>query len=100
MRNGVFTDTLNFESFTNAFCALCAVGTGDGWNDIMESAIKKYSITFQCTQSPTYDDYVANGHQTLGCGAGFEGILYFFSFYLLVNLIFLNLFIAIILQGF
>lgn len=35
-----------------------------------------------------------------GCGAGTEGIIYFFSFYLIVNLIFLNLFIAIILDSF
>jgi len=50
--------------------------------------------------NPTFEDYADNNYETVGCGRGFEGILFFFSFYLLVNLIFLNLFIAIILQGF
>lgn len=45
-RNGVFTETLNFENFTNAFCAMCAVATGDGWNDIMDASIKRFSIRF------------------------------------------------------
>jgi hypothetical protein len=38
--------------------------------------------------------------QTVGCGTGFWGLLYFFSFILVVKLIFLNLFIAIILEGY
>lgn len=98
--NGVMNDTLNFETFTNAFCALCAVATGDGWNDIMGSTLKQRSIVYQCMYNPTYQDFVDNGFQTVGCGIGFGGIVFFFSFYLLINLIFLNLFIAIILQGF
>jgi len=37
---------------------------------------------------------------TTGCGASFVSTFYFVSFYLVVPLIFLNLFIAIILEGF
>ena len=36
----------------------------------------------------------------VGCGANGSAYLFFYSYILLVNLIFLNLFIAIILQGF
>lgn len=36
----------------------------------------------------------------MGCGAGIPGLIYCLSFFLFVNLIFLNLFIAIVLQGF
>ena len=31
MRNGIFSDNLNFETFSRSFCALCAVATGDSW---------------------------------------------------------------------
>jgi hypothetical protein len=37
---------------------------------------------------------------TLGCGSELAGLLFFLSFYLVVPLVFLNLFIAIILEGF
>jgi hypothetical protein len=37
---------------------------------------------------------------TTGCGASYVSTFYFVSFYLVVPLIFLNLFIAIILEGF
>ena len=39
MHNGKFNSNLNFETFTNAFCALTAVATGDAWNEIMGSAL-------------------------------------------------------------
>lgn len=100
MHNGVITDNLNFETFTNSFCVLWAVATGDGWSDIMNSSLRKKSLYLDCLEDPSYEDYVANGYKTVGCGAGFEGILFFFSYFLFVNLIFLNLFIAIILEGF
>jgi hypothetical protein len=35
MRNGIFSDNLNFETFSQSFCALCAVATGDSWGQIM-----------------------------------------------------------------
>jgi hypothetical protein len=37
---------------------------------------------------------------TTGCGTSFVSTIYFVSFYVVVPLIFLNLFIAIILEGF
>jgi len=53
---------------------------------------------FQCIDNPTYEDYKRAG-QTVGCGSAY-GQVFFTSFILIVQLIFLNLFIAIILQGF
>lgn len=32
MRNGIITDTLNFETFPNAFVALFVISTGDAWD--------------------------------------------------------------------
>ena len=38
--------------------------------------------------------------QTTGCGSFIEGVVFFYSFLLVVRLVFLNLFIAVILDGF
>ena len=38
--------------------------------------------------------------QTIGCGTPKTAILYYYSFFLVVKLVFLNLFIAVILDGF
>ena len=41
-----------------------------------------------------------NGYSTVGCGKGIGSLLFYHSYLILVDIIFLNLFIAIILQGF
>jgi hypothetical protein len=58
------------------------------------------SITFQCVSDPSYDGIVANGGVTNGCGTYWGAVLFFVTYEVLVTFIFLNLFIAIILQGF
>jgi hypothetical protein len=75
------------------------MSTGDGWTSIIDSAVMRKSPVYECVESPTYDDYVNNGYVTVGCGGSYGTLVYFYSFYLLVNLIFLNLFVAIILEG-
>jgi hypothetical protein len=42
---------------------------------------------------------VANGMQTYGCGSP-AGIAFFFAYFLLVPLFFLDIFVAIIIEGF
>jgi hypothetical protein len=54
---------------------------------------------FNCDNDPTYAKIQANGGVPNGCGSMFA-IFYFVSFMLVVTMIFLNLFIAIILEGF
>ena len=100
MHNGWISDELNFENFANAFCVLCALATADNWGNIVASALKQHAVNFPCINNPTYEDFLANGSKTVGCGPGAIGIVYFQSFYFFVNLIFLNLFIAIVLIGF
>lgn len=97
MRNGKLNDSLNFETFSNAALVLFVVATTDGWNEISTSCLKRRRIDFQCLQSPTYDDYVNNGRQTIGCGPKFSGVLYFYSYFLIMCLVLLKLFMAIIL---
>ena len=65
----------------------------------MIDLMKPKGIDNDCLETPTYKDYIANG-TPVGCGAGNLPILYFFSFSIIVPLIFLNLFVAIILEGF
>lgn len=60
--------------------------------------MRGHSIRFQCVTNPSYADYEENGHKPVGCGQPVLGLIFFFSFVILVSLIFLNLFIAIILQ--
>jgi len=88
----------NFKSFLSSFLTLFRASTGEGWNDIMHDITRGENPLFQCIDNPTYEDYKRAG-QTVGCGSAY-GQVFFTSFILIVQLIFLNLFIAIILQGF
>lgn len=70
----------------------------------MIDSARERSIIFDCDDEVTggdfdYQSYVENGFETTGCGAPI-GYFFFCSYILVVPLIFLNLFIAIILQGF
>jgi len=98
--NGFFTANQNFSNFTSAFLTMFVVATGDGWGYIMNAAMVTNDLMTVCIESPTYQDYVNNGYETIGCGNAWGAYLFFYSYYLLVALIFLNLFIAIILDGY
>ena len=76
------------------------VATGDSWTNIAMSCLKRKAIDFECIEIPTYQDYMNNGYSTVGCGPHFEGVLYFYSYFLLMNLILMKLFIAIILEAY
>jgi hypothetical protein len=95
-RNGKLTDTLNFESFSAGALALFVVSTTDAWTDIAMSCLKRQSVDFDCIPNPTFADYLENNRQTVGCGPRFSGILYFYSYFLVMSLILLKLFVAII----
>ena len=73
--------------------------TGEAWNAIMYDLARGKEPLFECKNNPTYDDYVSNNKKAIGCG-NISSIIFFVSFILVVTLIFLNLFIAIILQVF
>ena len=74
------------------------MATGEAWNALMDDSRRQFSILFQCTtHNADYDEIQANGVN--GCGNSFA-FPFFISFQLIVTFIFLNLFIAIILEGF
>ena len=73
------------------------MATGEGWVGIMYDVARQPSIDFTCMQKQSYDSKEKIGLQ--GCGST-AAYMYFMAFILLVSLVFLNLFIAIILEGF
>lgn len=62
--------------------------------------MRSRSITFQCDENPTYESIMANNGIPNGCGKPVIARIYFFSFMIVVSLIFLNLFIAIVVDTF
>lgn len=67
----------------------------------MASYAFENSSATPCIENPTYNDYVQRGnYSNVGCGNVNYAKTYFLSFMFVVNLIFLKIFIAIILQGY
>eukprot|EP00347_Sterkiella_histriomuscorum_P005312 403357086 len=90
----------NFQTFGNAFLTLIRCSTGEAWNAIMVDTTRQATAIFDCDDTDfEYQRYQQNGEQAYGCGSN-AGFIFFTSYFLVVPLIFLNLFIAIILQGF
>jgi len=109
---GVYGPQANFRTFFQAFSLLIRSMTGEGWNFIMHdlSMSKWYyesilettcgEMDLQTVDFATLDlnkdGFVDNPTE---CGSGFS-FLYFISYTILVSFIFLNLFIAVIFEGF
>lgn len=89
-------DHANFQDFGTALLTLFRVVTGENWQNIMFDCARQRNILFQCEDSQTYEEQQRDGIN--GCGTPWA-YFYFISFMLVVSLIFLNLFIAIILEG-
>ncbi|CDW82972.1 voltage-gated ion channel superfamily [Stylonychia lemnae] len=98
--HGELNDHANFQNFLNSFLTLLRCATGENWNELMKSLMDKNSIEYNCIENPTYDDYLKNDKVPVGCGDYWSSVIYFISYQLLVTFVFLNLFIAIILEGF
>ena len=73
--------------------------TGEAFNEIMWDAARERSLTFQCNQKEqNYEEINKIGVN--GCGNTIMAKAYFISFCMIGAFIFLNMFIAIILEGF
>ena len=94
-----FNPHANFQSFGISLLSLLRYQTGENWNNVMTDIAIPKMITNQCDENPTYESIMANGGQPNGCGTSISYI-YFILFQIIVNFIFLNLFIAVILNGF
>ncbi|KAJ7386603.1 hypothetical protein OS493_008751 [Desmophyllum pertusum] len=82
----------NFKTSFNAMILLFRTTTGEDWNKIMHDCMlsKPY-----CTETPA----TPNFWQT-DCGNSASALIYFISFYVIVTFVFLNLFIAVIIENF
>ena len=90
----------NFQYFTNAFLLLMRCATGEGWNALMFDTARTNSITFQCDEDMTWAKIHANNDVPYGCGMPRVATVYFISFQIIVSQVFLNLFIAIVVDTF
>lgn len=69
----------------------------------MNDCARTKSVLYECNESKEYKDmFVAEGEplNIEGCGSPMLATLFFISFMVIVSFIFLNLFIAIILESF
>ena len=82
---------VNFNTSYYAIMLLFRVATGEDWNKIMHDAMltKPY-----CTEKPDQDYWLSN------CGSPVFALIYFHSYYLIISYIFLNLFIAVVIENF
>lgn len=98
--NGELNVHTNFQSVGQAFVTLITVSTGENWPKLMIALSRTKDLDYDCIENPTYDDYVRNGYQPIGCGDYLLARIYFDSFQILVPMVFMKLFIAIMLQTF
>ena len=79
------------------------MATGESWHAIMFDCARQKSVIFDCKVDPQYGDLYnpeTGELETPGCGNKFTATLFCVLFMFVVSFIFLNLFIAIILESF
>lgn len=88
---------VNFQTFMTSFLSLFISCTGENWPYLMADLSRQRSITFQCLESQSYSEVQTDGIR--GCGEPLAGV--FFPFFQnFMSFVMLNLFSAIILEGF
>ena len=76
------------------------LGTSENFVEYLNALGKSDGLGYECIPSPTYEDYEANNFVAVGCGNYRVALSILFSYVIMVILIFLNLFIAIILNSY
>ena len=90
----------NFRDFTTSFLLLMRCSTGESWHLIMFDLARSYDLTYQCREEEDYESMMANGGEPFACGSPVVAYVFFILFHILVTQIFINLFIAIIIDAF
>ncbi|CAD8071678.1 unnamed protein product [Paramecium sonneborni] len=91
------TDNSNFSSFGVSLFTLFKCSTGEDWNLVMMDIARSSQPNDICLDFNDYVNYTEYGF--MDCG-NFAGILLMIIFMIIVSLIMLNLFVAIIIEGF
>lgn len=84
----------------NGVLLLMRNATGEAWDTIMYDYSRVPSILYQCENGFDYYSWLNNEKEMNGCGNAMISIVFFYSFNIIVSQIFLNLFIAIIIDSF
>ena len=93
----------NFQNFGNAFLTLFRCATGEAWNSIMFDSARERSILFQCREKEDFYTWQAAGgtiYDSFACGSPAIAFGFHMSFQIIVSQVFLNIFIAIIIDSF
>jgi hypothetical protein len=56
----------NFHNFHNAFITLFRMATGESWHELMYDCSRQQSITNECINTQTYEDFKVYGRQECG----------------------------------
>jgi len=102
----------NFDTFDVAALTLIRSMTGEGWNFLMhdlsrnkyfhESILNQKCVTVMDINENTYEEYESNGMISTPseCGSYYWPRIFFIAFTCLISFVVLNLFIAVIFEGF
>ena len=90
----------NFRDFFTSFLLLMRCSTGESWHLIMFDLARTYDINYQCREDEDYESMMANGGEPFACGSPLIAYIFFVLFHVLVFQVFMNLFIAIIIDTF
>mmetsp|Transcript_35371 Transcript_35371/g.54134 ORF Transcript_35371/g.54134 Transcript_35371/m.54134 type:complete len:301 (+) Transcript_35371:3572-4474(+) len=97
-------ENMNFQNFSMALIILLRCSTGENWNDIMRELAIEESKPIETADGPEYcvteQSYAErNAVGPKECG-GKEAYIYFGVFIVVIQMMMLNLFIAVVLEGF
>jgi voltage-dependent calcium channel L type alpha-1D len=100
--HGSYNSNCNFRDFGTALLSLLRFSTGEAWNDFMYDASQH---TTHCVPNPSYDPDYCGFSNHIGClplnGCGSFSIFpYMISFTIIITVVFINLFVGVILEGF
>ena len=94
-----YNESSNFRSFSNSIFTLIRCLTGEGWNLILTDLTLQGSYQGkECAENQSFEDWQNEG--VIGCGSPIFAYLFFFSFVSLSQFVFINLFIAFVLQAY
>ncbi|TMW67483.1 hypothetical protein Poli38472_011103 [Pythium oligandrum] len=99
----------NFQDVGIAMVTLFRFATGEAWNDVMYdlTVMPRHDGVKSCVEDYTYEqlqaarDASGNPKLTIGCTPGVKTTyMFFFTYQLITTYVLLNLFVAVILEGF
>jgi len=90
---------VNFRDFSTSFLLLLRCSTGESWHMIMFDLARSYSPQYQCREAENFESAKEFGGPK-ACGSALYSYIYFIIFNLLIFQVFINLFVAIIIDAF